>query len=116
MEIKLIRAGVNDAERLWKMQVEAFSEMYRKYRDDETSPAAEPLEKTLARLDQPFSYYYFIMAEGAAAGAIRVIDANDGYPKRISPLFVMPRYRRRGIALAALAEVEKKTRKFGLGA
>lgn len=107
MEIKLIRAGVNDAERLWKMQVEAFSEMYRKYRDSETSPAAEPLEKTLARLDQPFSYYYFIMAEGAAAGAIRVIDANDGYPKRISPLFIMSRYRRRGIALAALAEVER---------
>ena len=29
MEIELIRAGVNDAERLWKMQVEAFAEMYR---------------------------------------------------------------------------------------
>lgn len=42
MDIKLIRAGENDAERLWKMQVEAFSELYEKYRDGETNPAAEP--------------------------------------------------------------------------
>ena len=54
MEIKLIRAGVNDAERLWKMQVEAFAEMYRKYCDDETSPAAEPLEKRLRGLISRF--------------------------------------------------------------
>ena len=41
MEIKLICASVKDAKRLWEMQVEAFTEMYKTYQDTETSPAAE---------------------------------------------------------------------------
>ena len=108
MEIKLIRAELSDAERLWKMQVEAFAEMYSKYRDSETSPAAEPLEKTAARLRQPFTYFYFIHADGEIAGAIRVIDSGKpGKPKRISPVFVMPALRNRGIAQAAIREAER---------
>ena len=108
MDIKLIRAGEKDAERLWKMQVEAFSELYEKYRDGETNPAAEPQEKTLARLGQPFTYFYFILADGDVAGAVRVVDKKDpGQPKRISPIFIMPPYRNRGIAVRAVAEVEK---------
>ena len=60
MEIKLIRASVKDAERLWKMQVEAFTEMYNTYQDTDTSPATEPMEKMVDRLKQPFTYYYYI--------------------------------------------------------
>ena len=46
VQVKLVRIGVDDAERLWKMQVEAFGDLYEKYQDTETSPAAEKFEKT----------------------------------------------------------------------
>lgn len=108
MEIKLVRAGVKDAKRLHKMQVEAFSELYKKYRDFETSPAAEPVKKTAERLKQPFTYFYFILCDGETVGAIRVIDRKkQDVLKMISPIFVMPKYRNRGIAQRAISEAER---------
>ncbi len=48
------------------------------------------------------------MSDGETVGAIRVVDDKDEHKlKRISPLFVLPRFRRRGIAALAIAEVEK---------
>ena len=40
MEIKLRRASMEDAETIWKMQLEAFAPLLEKYRDFDTSPAA----------------------------------------------------------------------------
>ena len=106
--MKLIRANLNDAERIWKMQVQAFSKLYEKYKDTETSPAMEPIEKTQMRLEQPFTYYYFIEVEGIIVGAIRVVDKNDGsVAKRISPIFIMDEYRGRGYAQATILKVEE---------
>lgn len=58
MEITLVRATIQDAENLWKMQIVAFQDLYAKYQDPETSPATETLEKTMTRLEQPYTYYY----------------------------------------------------------
>lgn len=108
INIKLIRADVKDAELIWKMQVEAFAEMYEKYQDTQTSPAAEAPDRVTERLRQPFTYYYFIEADGIIVGAIRVIDTKEeNTPKRISPIFVLPPYRRKGIAQKAILEAEK---------
>lgn len=108
MNLKLIRADVEDAEQLWEMQVEAFMELYHKYRDTETSPATEPLDKTIMRLKQPFTYYYYIQVDNDIVGAIRVVDEKmDGKTKRISPIFIMPPYRNKGIAQKAILEAEK---------
>lgn len=108
MEIKLVRASVKDAERLWEMQVEAFTEMYRTYQDTETSPAAEPVGKMVDRLKQSFTYYYYIQDGDTTVGAVRVIDAKEpGKAKRISPIFIMPPYRNRGIAQKAISEAER---------
>lgn len=63
MTIILKRAGCEDAEFIWKMQVEAFSDLYEKYQDTDTSPATEPLEKVLFRIQQPSTYYYIILQE-----------------------------------------------------
>lgn len=108
MEIKLIHAGVQDAERLWEMQVEAFAEIYNRYQDTETSPATEPVSKTVDRLKQPFTYYYYIQDGDTAVGAVRAIDTKEaGKAKRISPIFIMPPYRNRGIAQRAISEAER---------
>lgn len=108
VEIRLIRAGVKDAGRLWKMQVEAFTAMYDTYRDTETSPATEPVDKMVDWLKQPFTYYYYIQDGDTAEGAIRVIDRKEpGGAKRISPIFILPSYRNRGIAQKAISEAER---------
>ena len=46
--MELIRMGPEDACKLWDMQVEAFWGLYQTYRDTETSPATETVEKVRA--------------------------------------------------------------------
>lgn len=107
MIIELKRIGNEDCEKLWKMQVEAFSELLEKYQDYDISPANEPMSRVEERLKQPFTYYYFIMDGEIIVGAIRVVDMKDGSPKRISPMFIMNEFRGRGFAQAAITAVEK---------
>jgi len=105
--IDLIRIGIEDAEKLWKMQVNAFEDLYKKYQDTETSPATEKVEKVIMRLEQPYTYYYFIVVDGIEVGAIRVVDKKEvGKAKRISPIFIMKEYRGKGYAQEAMKVVE----------
>lgn len=109
MEIQLVRIGIEDAEKLWNMQVKAFQELFDKYQDEETSPATEKLDKIIMRLNQSFTYYYFIKADDATVGAIRVVDEHKkGKSKRISPIFIMQDYRNKGIAQKAIQLAEEK--------
>ena len=108
MNIQLVRIGINEAENLWKMQVEAFLDLYEKYQDAETSPATEKIDKIVMRLNQSFTYYYYIVVDNINVGAIRVIDKHEeGKAKRISPVFVMPEYRNKGYAQKAIELAEK---------
>ena len=105
--LKLIRATADDAEIIWNMQKTAFSEMLEKYKDYETSPAKEPLDKTVKRLNSPSTYFYFICVNEEYIGAIRIIDKKrEGENKRISPVFIMPEHRNKGYAQAAIKAVE----------
>ena len=72
--LNLIRIGIEDARKLWQMQTEAFQDLYKKYQDTENSPAAENIDKTIMRLQQPFTYYYFIQEFDENVGAVRVVD------------------------------------------
>lgn len=108
MNAALKRATLEDAELIWRMQVQAFAQLYARYRDDETSPAREPLDRVAARLRQPYTYYYLIVSGEDTVGAIRVVDFREpGKPKRISPLFILPEYRNRGLAQAAIRMAER---------
>ena len=114
--LNLIRIGIEDARKLWQMQTEAFQDLYKKYQDTENSPAAENTEnspaaenidKTIMRLQQPFTYYYFIQEFDENVGAVRVVDKGEkDTAKRISPIFVLPQYQRLGIAQKAIRMVE----------
>ena len=108
MDINLIKIGIDDAEKLWRMQVTAFRDLYERYQDTETSPAAEKIDKIIIRLNQSFTYYYFIEANGIIVGAVRVVDRKEeGMAKRISPIFVMKEYRNKGYAQKAIQLVEE---------
>ena len=103
--VDLIRIDVCDAQALWQMQREAFSELFEKYQDYETSPATEKLERTQQRLTDG-SFFYYIIADGEKVGAIRIVVGEDG-TKRISPLFIMQRFRRKGYAVQAIKLAEQ---------
>ena len=77
-QVELLKANFEDLQTIWKMQVEAFSELYEKYHDTETSPATEKIDKIIWRFNQPETTYYFITADGEKDGVIRVIDCKDG--------------------------------------
>ena len=106
--MELIRIGLDDAEELWKMQVEAFASLYGKYQDTDTSPAAEKIDKIQMRLNQSFTYFYFIVVDGVKVGAIRVVDKKEeGKAKRISPIFIMNQHRNNGYAQKAMKLAEE---------
>ena len=109
MRIWLKRIELNEAEKLWKMQIRAFEDLYEKYQDTQTSPAKEKVDKIIMRLKQWYTFYYFIMMDDNIVGAIRVVDKKgEDKMKRISPIFVMPEYRNMGIAQESIKAVEKR--------
>ena len=107
MSIELKPITREDIATVWKMQVEAFQVLLDKYQDYDTSPASEPVDKVLARFEQPWTTYFFIMANGEKVGVIRVVDKKDGSRKRISPIWIMPEFRNRGYAQQAILAAEK---------
>ena len=108
MQVRLVRASIEDAGTIWRMQREAFAALLEKYHDDGLNPASEPLEKVRQRFRFPATAFYFIEADGETVGAIRVIDHHSpDRPKKISPLFVLPAYRGKGIAQRAIREAER---------
>ena len=100
IELKLITR--EDAECLYKLQVEAFMPLYEKYQDDVTSPAKESLEKITQKIIEDNSDFYFILFNGEKAGGVRVkwykgkkIYENVNW---ISPIFIIPKFQNKGIA------------------
>ena len=108
MKIELAKANESHAKAIWEMQKIAFAELLNKYKDYETNPANEPLEKVIMRLRQPFTYFYFIKLNGKNIGAIRVVDKKTSTEmKHISPIFILPEYRNKGYAQTAILQAEE---------
>lgn len=107
MSVRLVPIKREDVETVWRMQVEAFSDMLEKYQDYELSPATEDVDRVIARFEQPETTYFFIVADDKKVGAIRVVDKQDESRKRISPIFIMKDFRNKGYAQQAILEVER---------
>ncbi len=105
--ISLIPAERKDLHTVLQMQIEAFADMLSKYEDYDTSPANEKITDILRRFRQDGSTYYFITTGSEKVGVIRVVDPRNGAKKKISPLFILPEYRRQGYAQKAIEEVER---------
>ncbi|MBD5084383.1 MAG: GNAT family N-acetyltransferase [Clostridiales bacterium] len=105
-EIQLERVPLEEAEQLWQMQKTAFSELLEKYQDTDTNPACETPERVREKAAQPDSAFYWIKQDGEPVGGIRVV-LRENESKRISPLFVLPQYRNKGIAQQAIRLAEE---------
>ena len=105
--MRLVRANVSDCEKIWSLQIEAFADLLAKYQDYATSPGNEPKENIQAKLLDEFTFFYFIYLEDEIAGAVRVVDRKNGNRKRIAPIFIMKKFRNRGLAQKTFKEIEK---------
>lgn len=106
MSVTLRKAERADLQKIWEMQVEAFKGLLEVYQDYDMSPAAESIDKIVARFEQPWTTYFFIEAEGTDVGAVRAIDKKDGSRKRISPIWIMKEFRGKGYAQDAIRALE----------
>lgn len=106
MKIELCEAGIADTPTIHRMQVEAFTPLYEKYKDDETSPVKDTVDKILARMAQPETTYYKIMADDILVGAIRIFQFSEELC-RVSPIFILPEYQNRGIAQSVFNVIER---------
>ncbi|WP_151733839.1 GNAT family N-acetyltransferase ['Paenibacillus yunnanensis' Narsing Rao et al. 2020] len=106
MGITLRKADGADAAVIHEMQVRTFLPLLEKYQDAETSPANEPVERVLQRIEQPQSDYYIIQNAGVPVGGIRVRQ-KEVQQYWISPVFILPEYQGLGIAQAVFGIIEE---------
>ena len=108
MKITLQIAKEKDAETIHNLQIAAFQPLLDKYRDYGTSPATEPLEKTVRRLRNPAGHYFMILADDELAGAINIFRREIKGSLWISPIFINPDYQGKGIAQRAMLLAEQE--------
>jgi predicted acetyltransferase len=105
MKITLIKAQLEDCDKIHKMQVHAFSELLEKYQDHATNPGAESIDKIICRMKQDFTDYYLIRISEKDIGAIRVVKLENNIC-RISPMFILPEFQGNGYAQEAIKAIE----------
>ena len=106
MEITLEKATESDAAVLFQMQIDSFSPLLHKYKDYETNPANESIEKTIFRINNPSSNFYKMIIDSKLVGAICISQKELPYKFWISPMFIHPIYQGKGIAQKVLILIE----------
>ncbi|MEI2316574.1 GNAT family N-acetyltransferase [Bacillus paramobilis] len=107
MEIILEKAIENDAAVLFQMQIDSFNPLLNKYKDYETNPANESIEKTILRINNPSNNFYKIIFDSNLVGAICISKKEIPYKFWISPMFIHPNYHGKGIAQKVLKLIEE---------
>ncbi|TFE25198.1 HAD hydrolase-like protein [Cohnella luojiensis] len=87
MMISLYKAELKDASKIHEIQVKSFMPLLEKYKDYETSPANESVERIAERINQSFTDYYIIKSSEIAVGGIRIVKKENKL-FRVSPIFV----------------------------
>lgn len=105
MKIKLIKATESDAEAMQKMQIESFTPHFQRYKDLESTPVNESLEKMLFRINYEKGCYFKIMADNTHAGCVWIYK-DEPKQYRIGIIYISPEFQCRGIGQKALAIAE----------
>jgi RimJ/RimL family protein N-acetyltransferase len=106
MEVRLENATDNDAQAIFDIQVKAFLPLLDRYKDYETNPANETIERVITRINRPDGGFYKIYTDDKIVGAICVFWKEE-VQFWISPVFILPSYQGKGIAQKAIILVEK---------
>lgn len=106
MEVRLEKATDIDAKSIFDIQVKTFLPLLDKYKDYETNPANETIERVITRINKSNGGFYKILADNTLVGAICVFWKKEGQ-FWISPMFILPSYQGKGIAQKAITLIEE---------
>ncbi|PUB13391.1 N-acetyltransferase [Paenisporosarcina sp. OV554] len=106
MVVKLEKAIESDANAIFEIQVIAFKPLLEKYKDFNTNPANETINRVVTRINNPTGDFYKIIAENVLVGAIYVFW-KEQTQFWISPMFILSAYQGKGIAQQAITLIEK---------
>ncbi|MBM7694294.1 GNAT superfamily N-acetyltransferase [Peribacillus deserti] len=105
MQIRLEKAVETDAEAIFDIQVKAFNPLLNVYKDYDTNPANETIERVLIRMNNPDGGFYKILFDDVLVGAICIFWREETQ-FWISPMFILPAYQGKGIAQKAIRLIE----------
>jgi RimJ/RimL family protein N-acetyltransferase len=106
MDIRLEKAVETDAEAIFDIQVKVFMPSLEEYKDYDTNPAIETIEKVKRRINNPDGGFYKIRFNDVLVGAICVFWREETQ-FWISPMFISPEYQGKGIAQKAIRLIEE---------
>ncbi|PFH80667.1 GNAT family N-acetyltransferase [Bacillus sp. AFS088145] len=105
MNLRLDKATDVDAQVIFDMQVKAFMPLLEKYKDTDTSPANEPIDNVIKRINYSTGGFYKILLDEVLVGAI-CIYWKEETQFWISPMFILPEYQGMVIAQKAIELIE----------
>jgi len=105
MNLHLKKANIEDSEKIHEMQITCFQALLKTYKDYETNPGAESLERIKGRFTFDAIDHYFISLCGEDIGYIRIVRLDD-YINRLSQMFILPDFQGNGYAQTAINQVE----------
>ena len=103
--IRVIEFQKEFIDAVFDIQRKAYKPLFDKYHDTDTSPYLESKEEVLEKYMRPGTSGYVFLDKEIPVGAVRIIARGDVC--KVSALAVLPEYQNRGIAQAALKEIER---------
>ena len=107
MDIKLVKANMDNIEEIYEMQIITFKPLLDKYQDFDLNPGNETIERTIARMNEYITDYYIIKLNEISVGGIRIRRYEEGDLCKVGPLFVLPEYQNKGIAQKVFKIIEE---------
>ncbi|EIT83899.1 acetyltransferase [Fictibacillus macauensis ZFHKF-1] len=106
MDVSLKKATEHDARAIFDMQVASFMPLLERYKDYDTNPANESIERVHQRIQREDGEFYKIYAAHQLVGAIYIRWKDKG-AFWMGPLFILPADQGKGIAQRAIGLVEE---------
>lgn len=107
MEVRLERAIESDAKSIFDIQILAFTPLLEKYKDFNTNPANETIDRVVQRINNPYGGFYKIFADNILVGAVCIFWREETTQFWISPMFISPEFQEQGIAQKAIHLIEE---------
>jgi len=99
------KVSSESAEIVHAIQKKSFESLLDKYKDYDTNPAMETMDRIREKMEHPSTTSYIFQLNDVNVGWVRVTEL-EGKTFKISALCVLPEYRDRGIAQDALTKIE----------
>lgn len=106
MDVKLEKASDKDSNAIFEIQVNAFKPLLEKYKDYNTNPANESVDRVKTRINYANGGFYKILFKDILVGAMCIFWKEDTQ-FWISPMFISPGYQGKGIAQKAIVLIQE---------